>query len=124
MCVDSINIDFAKAFDAVSYSKLLLKLSKYGISDQLLTWFSAFLNGRSQRVRVNSVLSDSSPVLSGVPQGSVLGPILFLVYINDLPGLFEGVSCKLFADDLKLYEAYSRDKKPVALKKALVVLSE
>ena len=99
---DIILLDFSKAFDKVNHGKLLWKLHQYGIRVQVLAWIRAFLESRSQRVVLNGKESESIPVTSSVPKGSVLGPILFLIYINDLPdGIFSQVH--LFADDTALY---------------------
>ena len=102
--VDIIYIDFSKAFDSIVFDKLLYKLSLYGISGNLLNWIEHFLKGRSQCVAVDGCLPAVSEVLSGVPQGYVLGPVLFLIFINDIIDICSGeVTIKLFADDAKLY---------------------
>jgi hypothetical protein len=104
LCTDVIYIDFAKAFDSIVISKLLYKLENYGISGLLLKWISLYLHDRSQCVVVEGCFSSSCLVVSGVPQGSVLGPILFLIYINDVDSVCKGSSIlQLFADDAKLY---------------------
>ncbi len=101
--VDVVYLDFAKAFDTVCHRKLLCKLRGYGISGNLLNWIAAFLYGRTQRVVINNSFSEWCCVVSGVPQGSVLGPLLFLMYVNDVSELVNGVKLKLFADDIKIY---------------------
>ena len=106
---DIIYFDFKKAFDSVSHPKLLTKLEAYGISGLLLAWINNFLQNRSQFVVLRNCQSEPIPVISGVPQGSVLGPTLFLLYINDVSVIFENlaVTCKLYADDTKLYSCYT-----------------
>lgn len=101
--VDVVCIDFSKAFDTVSHEKLLLKLRHYGVSGKMLTWISDYLNNRSFAVKINGSLSDFHNVTSSVPQGSILAPLLFAVYINDLALTLQHSKLKLYADDLTLY---------------------
>ena len=101
-CVDVLYTDFSKAFDSFPHARLISKIEIYGISGKLLDWIKAFIGNRKQRVKVKDGLSQWANVTSGVPQGSVLGPILFLIYINDMPFQVQNI-CKLFADDAKLF---------------------
>ena len=100
--VDMVLFDFSKAFDVVSHTILLQKLSCLGITGPILDWLTDFLTGRVMFVEVGGVRSSPKPVLSGVPQGSVLGPILFLIYINNIATSLSS-RYKIFADDLKIY---------------------
>ena len=100
--VDCIYFDFSKAFDTVAHSLLLGKLDSYGVRGALLKWLESFLVGRTQVVSVNGKRSFVGNVKSGVPQGSVLGPVLFLLFINDMPDCVRSF-CQLFADDTKVF---------------------
>jgi ribonuclease P/MRP protein subunit RPP40 len=104
-CVDIIYFDMQKAFDTVPHSRLLDKLSNFGIDGPLHKWLSDYLLDRKFHVQVNSTLSEEKNIKNGVPQGSILGPLLFIAYISDLPDFCqtENVKLKLFADDLKAY---------------------
>ena len=116
--VDMAILDFTKAFDKVPHKRLIQKLCFYGLSGQIASWIQDFLTGRSQRVVVDGKFSNQAPVLAGVPQGTVLGPIAFLFYINDLSSNISS-QVRLFADDCLLYTATEVDKSSPSLQKDL-----
>ena len=99
----SVHFDFSEAFDLVSHHKLLQKLANFKFDSDFLVFFKSYPNQRSQKVYVNGCLSESAIITSGVPQGNVLGPLLFLIFINDLPKTVLTSSSYLFADDSKLH---------------------
>ena len=120
--VDSIYFDFSKAFDTVPHKRLSVKMKAYGIEGKLLAWVEAFLTGREQMVRVNGELSTSKAVISGIPQGSVLGPLLFVIYINDLPDVVKS-NILLFADDTKIFNKVSSVDDAISLQKDIDALN-
>jgi retron-type reverse transcriptase len=97
-----VSFDFAKAFDKVPHNLLIHKLTNYRFSTQVTNWIREWLRGRTSKVTVNGQLSQSINVSSGVPQGSVLGPLLFTLYINDIPSKIAHSDCRLYADDTLL----------------------
>ena len=97
-----IYLDYAKAFDKVDHQILLLKLHAYGIRGKILTWLHSYLSNRTQTVVINGKASLPAKVVSGVPQGTVLGPILFLIYLNDLNLCIKESITSSFADDTRL----------------------
>ena len=99
--VDVIYLDYEKAFDKVPHKRLLLQLNKFGIRGNTLAWITDYLKNRTQRVRVNGTISTSIDVLSGVPQGSVLGPALFLIFVADVSSIINNI-ISMYADDTKL----------------------
>ena len=121
-----IYIDFSKAFDVVQHDKLFVKLKAYGIGGTLLQWIMNLFACRTIQTRINDLLSDVCSLLCGVIQGSVIGPLMFLVYINDLVEILAiysfNIKVKLFADDVKLYVKIVNITDTVELQKALSAL--
>ena len=118
--IDAVYLDFMKAFDKVPHERLLHKLSAYGISGDLHNWIRSFLTGRTQRVKVDSAASQWRTVTSGIPQGSVLGPILFVIYISEMPDALKNASTTaMFAGDTKLYRRTDTPNGPIELQEDL-----
>ena len=121
--VDVAVLDFSKAFDTVPHRRLLRKLELLGIRGELLSWIRAFLTGRTQSVMIEGCFSQPYQVESGVPQGTVLGPLLFLCYINDLPNVLDPhTAVRLFADDLLIYRSIKSQDDQVKLQRDLHAL--
>ena len=121
--IDAIYLDFSKAFDTVPHRRLLGKLEAYGIGGGIFNWIKGFLQGRTQQVVVNGSMSATAPVLSGIPQGTVLGPVLFVIYINDL---LDNITSEglMFADDTKLFRLITSREDALALQSDLQTLEQ
>ena len=121
--IDAIFLDFSKAFDTVPHKRLLRKLCSMGIKGELLQWIENFLSDRQQRVVLNGFASDWTPVISGVPQGTVLGPCLFLCYINDITNEINS-KISLFADDALIFRQIASNEDIHVLQQDLDVLEK
>ena len=116
--VDLIFLDFCKAFDKVPHRRLLNKLKHYGITGNLVKWIEQWLTKRNQQVTLENHVSNKLPVKSGVPQGTVLGPLMFLLYINDIDeNIFSTV--RLFADDCVMYRIIDSLEDSLCLQRGL-----
>jgi len=122
--VDIILLDFSKAFDKVPHLRLLHKLEYYGVNKKTNAWIKTFLQDRKQSVILEGTTSSQAPVLSGVPQGTVLGPLLFLTYINDMPEKVTSSETKLFADDSMLFRSIKNQNDSHLLQKDLTSLED
>ena len=120
--IDTIYLDFMKAFHTVPHRRLIGTLESIGIHGQIVSWVQDFLSNRVQQVNVNGTKSDRAKVISGIPQGSVLGPILFVLYINDLPNNISS-DVFMFADDTKVFRIIERHEDQTLLQDDLDKLS-
>ena len=116
--IDAIYLDFAKAFDTVPHERMMAKLRGYGVDGAVLNWIRSFLTGRRQRVCIRGAESAWTEVRSGIPQGTVLGPILFVIYINDLPDVISSYVF-MYADDTKIFRVIGDDGDAASLQRDL-----
>ena len=121
--IDCIYSDFQKAFDTVPHARLISKLKAYGMEGFLIRWITNFMSNRIQRVVVNNEMSTWSTISSGIPQGSVLGPTFFGVFINDIPDSINS-TVNVFADDTKLFRSVTSDEEHVVLQNDLDMLAD
>ena len=123
MTIDAIYLDFAKAFDTVPHMRMIAKLRGYGVDGAILEWIRSFLTERRQRVCIRGAKSSWTEVRSGIPQGTVLGPILFVIYINDLPDVIASYVF-MYADDTKIFRVIRDDRDVDLLQRDLDAASE
>ena len=120
---DVLALNFSKAFDKVPYACLYQKLSHYGVCGSILSWLQTFLTDRSQYVILDNMKSYATPVLLGVPQGTVLAPLLFLMYINDLPTCVQN-KLRLYVDDVLIYSYIDPQDDCISLQHDLTALEQ
>jgi hypothetical protein len=99
----TVFLDLSKAFDMIDHEILIEKLAIYKFNSPAIQWFKSYLHGRTQQVSISNTFSESQPITRGVPQGSVLGPLLFIIFINDMPLVSKNSQTNMFADDSTLY---------------------
>jgi hypothetical protein len=116
-------MDFQKASDTVPHKRMISKLKSYGIEDPILSWIENYLSDRKQKVIINGKSSEWKDVTSGIPQGSVLEPLLFVIFINDLPDCVDS-DAYLFADDTKIYKIIKEDNDRETLQHDLKKMTE
>ena len=109
----AVFIDLSKAFDTIDHTILLDKLNHYGIKDTALKWFTSYLTNRQQYVAFNDEISDHTNISTGVPQGSILGPLLFIIYMNDIHKVTDNFSFILYADDTSMVQPLCTFNSPV-----------
>ena len=119
--IDIIYMDYRKAFDTVPHMRLMEKVKGYGFTENIVAWIEDFLTERKQKVIINGEVSKEKTIKSGIPQGSVLGPLLFLIFVNDLPELTTSL-VYLFADDNKVSKAIKNYKDKQILQKDLDII--
>ena len=117
-------IDFSKAFDSISHNKLIYKLKTFGICGKILLWIKEFLNNISFAVKLNNYISKSLPVISSVPQGSKLWPLLYILYANDIMQDFKFSKVKMYVDDLTVYAVVNNFNDRIKLQSELNNLLE
>ena len=119
--IDCLYLDFKKAFDSVSHKLLVYKLKMYNISESIISWIESFVHNRKQAVQISGTKSKWTVVKSGVPQGSILGPLLFLLFINDIPSLVNS-NVMLFADDTKIWRKIQDENDILILQQDLKII--
>ncbi|KAK2169129.1 hypothetical protein LSH36_12g17010 [Paralvinella palmiformis] len=121
--LDAVYLDFSKCFDSVPHERLLLKIQNYGIQGKMWSWSADFLRSQKQRISIEGCQSTVVMVLSGIPQGSVIGPLLFIIFVNEMPELVH-TSILIFADDTKVFTEIRNEEDATKLQENLTALQE